>query len=190
MDNIEYYNERSSQYVERTRNLDLSQYYEQFIKYIPKHGHILDVACGSGRDSKIFMHLGYKVTAFEASSELAKLASQYIEQPVIIMTFDEMSWINEFDGIWSSACLLHVPLDSIHQVFEKHIRALRNQGVWYMSFKEGDGERIDKSGRTFTCYTVDKLTEILNVYSDIKPINIWGSSQPETNELWVKVMLK
>ena len=72
-----------------------------FLKEIPKHGQRLDAVCGSGRDSKNFISRGYKVLAFEASVELANLASQYIGQPVTRMSFDEMSWNNEFDGVWS-----------------------------------------------------------------------------------------
>lgn len=39
------------------------------------NAHIIDLGCGSGRDSKAFINKGYKVTAVDGSKELAKIAS-------------------------------------------------------------------------------------------------------------------
>ena len=44
------------------------------------HAHILDLGCGSGRDSKAFLQQGYKVTAMDGSQVLCQLASETIGQ--------------------------------------------------------------------------------------------------------------
>ena len=41
---------------------------------LPAGARILDAGCGSGRDAKAFAALGHRVTAFDASPELAALA--------------------------------------------------------------------------------------------------------------------
>jgi 2-polyprenyl-3-methyl-5-hydroxy-6-metoxy-1,4-benzoquinol methylase len=46
-----------------------------FLSFIKPGGSILDLGCGSGRDSKMFLENGYKVTAVDGSSELAKKTS-------------------------------------------------------------------------------------------------------------------
>jgi hypothetical protein len=54
----------------------------------------------------------------------------------------EIEYQNEFDGVWACASLLHVPRKEIDDVLERIILALRPEGICYLSFKEGDGERL------------------------------------------------
>ncbi len=50
----EIFNQKFADYIMRTINVDNSDYYKVFLKYIPEGGTILDVGCGSGRDSYHF----------------------------------------------------------------------------------------------------------------------------------------
>jgi 2-polyprenyl-3-methyl-5-hydroxy-6-metoxy-1,4-benzoquinol methylase len=43
---------------------------------LPKHAYILDVGCGSGRETLVFKNKGYKVDAIDYSEELVKKATQ------------------------------------------------------------------------------------------------------------------
>ena len=81
----------------------------KFLIHVPAGGDILDAGCGSGRDALAFHRAGYRVTAFDASPEMCRMARQYTDLPVIQMTFQEMTWRSAFDGIWACASLLHVP---------------------------------------------------------------------------------
>jgi trans-aconitate methyltransferase len=76
--------------------------------FMTVNGHILDAGCGSGRDSSYFLDKGFDVSAFDASAELAKLASQLIHRPVTVCQFNEYESDKPFDGIWACASLLHV----------------------------------------------------------------------------------
>jgi hypothetical protein len=53
------------------------------------------------------------------------------------MRFNDVSWRNQFDGIWACASLLHVPAASFPDVASRLVGALRPGGAWYMSFKLG-----------------------------------------------------
>ena len=64
-------------------------------------------------------------------------------QPAIHMRFQEVAFEDKFDGIWARALLLHVSCDGFADVLHRLERALRPQGICYMSFKEGHGERVD-----------------------------------------------
>lgn len=55
-----------------TAHLDLippSGWVQRFAHLVKPSGSLLDVACGTGRHSKLFAHLGCKVTAVDASQE-------------------------------------------------------------------------------------------------------------------------
>ena len=52
---LDFYNNNSKSYIESTLSIDMSHLYNDFLKHIPKDGHILDLGCGSGRDSLEFI---------------------------------------------------------------------------------------------------------------------------------------
>ena len=64
---IEYYNQNAVAFVSTTVGADMESIYEEFEKYINIGGCILDLGCGSGRDSKYFYEKGYHVIAFDAA---------------------------------------------------------------------------------------------------------------------------
>ena len=91
---IEYYNKNAKTYCEQTLVGNMQENYDKFLKHLPTNAYILDFGCGSGRDSKYFIEKGYKVKAIDGSTEMCKLASQYISQEVICMNFEELKDIN------------------------------------------------------------------------------------------------
>ena len=68
---LDYYNRNADTFFQTTANVDMGPLYERFIKLVGDTGHILDAGCGSGRDAKAFKEMGYEVSAFDASIELA-----------------------------------------------------------------------------------------------------------------------
>lgn len=157
---LRYYNENAAKFCEGTLQADMSHLYGQFLCCIPAGGKILDLGCGSGRDSKYFLEHGYEVTAIDGSGELCKLASEYIGQPVYCMDFEELDEEAAYDGIWACASLLHAPKNRIPALLQKIHRALVFGGVLYVSFKRGDGERIS-GGRFFSDCTEEELEGLL-----------------------------
>lgn len=158
---INYYNQHAQEFCENTKNADMSHVLEKFIAHLPQNALILDAGCGSGRDSKYFLGKGFQVEAFDASEELCKIASEHIGQEVKCMTFQEMTDANKYDGIWACASLLHVCKAELPDVMKRLVQALKENGVLYVSFKYGDGER-EKDGRFFNDYNEENVTELLN----------------------------
>jgi SAM-dependent methyltransferase len=126
----------------------MSAFYEPFLKLIPAGGRILDAGCGSGRDSLAFLRLGYEVVSIDASGEMVKATSDLTGQDARLMKFSDMNFESEFDGIWACASLLHVPRTDLSEVLGRLWTALKLDGVFYLSFKHGDAERIE-DGRFF-----------------------------------------
>jgi SAM-dependent methyltransferase len=72
---IAYYNDNAEAFFSDTAGVDMSELHRRFLREIPEGGLILDAGCGSGRDSKAFLDLQFRVRAFDASPELARKAS-------------------------------------------------------------------------------------------------------------------
>lgn len=118
---IDCYNQKASDFTKRFLSLDTTELCNKFMSYLPPKAHILDMGCGPGRDTKYFLDHGYQVTAFDAAEELVKVARAHTDHPILHMTFEEMSFVEEFDGIWSMASLLHLSREELVQVFEKNL---------------------------------------------------------------------
>ena len=146
---MSYYDNNAAAFVESTRLVDMQPLYQRFLPLLPGQAHILDAGCGSGRDAKYFIEQGYKVTAFDASTEITALAEKELGQPVSVQRLQEIQYQNQFEGIWACASLLHVPAKELPDVFHRLARALKPNGVIYCSFKYGQGED-EKQGRRFT----------------------------------------
>lgn len=158
--NIEYYNMHADDFFKGSVDADMSEWRNRFIKYLPDGGRVLDAGCGSGRDSKAFIMQGYSVVAIDASGEMCLRASELLGQEVWQMRFDEMSFDDEFDGVWACASLLHVPISEMADVLKKIKHGLRPEGIFYASFKYGEGETV-KDVRSFTNYTLESVCELL-----------------------------
>ncbi|RKM56306.1 class I SAM-dependent methyltransferase [Butyrivibrio sp. X503] len=137
--NVEYYNKNADAFYYGTVGVDMSNIRNKFISLLPENARILDAGCGSGRDSKAFLEAGFRVTAFDASEEMCKRASMYMNQKVLQMRFEEMTFENEFDGIWACASLLHVPMGELPSIMLRMNEALKLGGIIYASFKYGEG---------------------------------------------------
>ena len=159
--NIEYYNTNAASFVAGTQNVDMSLWRDKFEAYVSDGSRILDAGCGSGRDSKAFIQHGFSVVAFDASREMCKAASELIGQEVWQMKFEELSFDEEFDGIWACASLLHVSYEELPSVMKKLKKALKPKGVIYVSFKYGDG-KMTKGERTFSNFTKTTVEKLLN----------------------------
>jgi 2-polyprenyl-3-methyl-5-hydroxy-6-metoxy-1,4-benzoquinol methylase len=189
---LTYYNNNAQTFSDSTLNVDMSALYAEFLPHIKQHGHILDAGCGSARDAAYFKNQGFTVSAFDASPVLAKLASNYLQQPVEIKTFQELECVNKYDGIWCCASLLHVPKAELPQVFLKLQNALKPNGVLYVSFKYGTQERVH-NGREFTDLNEDGLTALITHHTELEIIKQWQTvdQRPEReSQVWLNALIK
>ncbi len=188
---VSYYDNNAKAFVESTRLVDMQSLYQRFLPLLPKQAHILDAGCGSGRDAKWFIEQGYKVTAFDASAEIATLAEKVIGHAVIVQRLQDIQYQNQFDGIWACASLLHVRAKELADVFQRLTHALKPQGVLYCSFKYGQGEH-EKQGRQFTDMDEAGLQALVNEINGraIKELWVTTDRRPgRENEHWLNGVL-
>ena len=185
---VGYYDENAQSYFDSTVQADMQELRGRFLQYVRPGGTILDAGCGSGRDAKAFMDAGYSVTAFDASSEMVRLARLHTGLPVHHMTFEQMDWQDQFDGIWASACLLHVARPDLPAIFSRFVYALAAQGAWCLSMKQGNTTR-ELDGRTFTDVTETELRDLLEA-SGLHVRDIWLTAdvRPGRDDRWVNAI--
>ncbi|WAM36269.1 class I SAM-dependent methyltransferase [Caldicellulosiruptor acetigenus] len=190
---IKYYDDNAIDFFMNTKDANMENLYKLFLKYIPEGGKILDLGCGSGRDTKYFLGKGYDVVAVDGSIEMVKLSSEYTGKKTLHMTFQEIDFKEEFDGIWACASLLHVRRDEISSILYKIYRALKPNGVLYSSFKYGDKEEYRDDGRFFNYYDEKSFSELIKKlgYFDILEILITNDVRKgKENEKWLNVIVK
>ena len=121
---------------------------------------ILDVGFGSGRDSLYFKNKGYNVYSIDTVKEFCDYAKSKGLDNVYCISIEDINYINEFDAIWACASLLHIELNKLEYVFNKCYKALKNNGVMYVSFKYGTFEGFIDD-RYFTYLNEDSFNNII-----------------------------
>jgi SAM-dependent methyltransferase len=187
--NVEYYNKNADSFFTGSVNADMAEDREAFLAYVPDGGKILDAGCGSGRDSKAFLDAGYDVVAFDASREMRIRASEYIGREVLDLRFEDISFEKEFDGIWASASLLHVPVEELPEVMGRMRKALKPGGVMYASFKYGEGTKV-RGERLFSDFNEKSVVPLFeNAGFEIVSNMVGPDSRPgRETEYWVSVI--
>ena len=190
--NLLFYQRNAAGYSERTIHLDVDKIREEFIRLLPEGGHILDIGCGSGRDSRVFLDHGFIVTPTDASAEMAALAGKFLGRKVRVQRAQELDDKEKYDAIWASASLLHIPKSEIDDTFRAIGAALKTRGIWYMSFKKGTEERWDDHGRFFNDYSIRTLTRLLNKIEWVEIVDIYEKTAPGSygDECWLNIFLK
>lgn len=188
---LHYYQNHAQDFFDGTVNVNMTPLYEAFTRQLAPGARVLDAGCGSGRDAKAFHEMGYQVDAIDASSAMVGLARQHTGLPVQLMSFSEIDGKAQYDGIWCCASLLHVPSSELPAVMQKLADALKPGGVWYVSFKYGNGERV-QGERRFTDLDEEGLRELLAVVSGVEIGSLWATqdNRPDRDETWLNGVLR
>lgn len=185
-----YYKEHAKEFIEDTLNCDMSEQYHFFEKYLKGKGTILDIGFGSGRDSLYFKSKGYEVVAIDPEEEFIKHGKQLDIGHIYQLKAEDIEFTNMFDGIWACASLLHVSSKDLNDVFKKCERALKDNGVMYVSFKYGDFEG-NRNGRIYLDMTEESIKKYLEgtnlVIIDTK---ITEDVRRDRTEKWLNIVLK
>lgn len=133
-------------YWERTKNILRSNNLDKMVQLLWPQAKVLDVGCGPGRDSAYLVSKGLDVTGIDYSTQMiAKAKELHGENDCLVFkTMDMMDFTfpdEEFDGVWASASLLHIPKKHIPSVLKGICRILKPKGILLVSVMQGSGEK-------------------------------------------------
>jgi SAM-dependent methyltransferase len=128
-----------------------------FLGMLPPGSSILELGCGAGNHSAEMLSRGFKVRATDGSPEMAEIAARRLNHPVEAMLFHELNEKGAYDGVWASACLLHVPRDELSGILTRIHGALKPDGLFYASYKVGHGDGRDSLGRYYNYPSLEWL---------------------------------
>lgn len=123
---------------------------------------------------------------------MVKVARQNEGITVKQMLFSELDEQERYDGIFACASILHVPSAELPDIIGKMKKAVKKDGILYISFKYGTFEGV-LNGRYFTDHTEDSLKQILDQVCGLVIIStgITGDARPgREDEKWLNVLLR
>jgi SAM-dependent methyltransferase len=190
---LEFYAKEAVAYGARSDCIGVSKSLADFIVRLPKSGAVLDLGCGTGRDTAALIEAGFDVTAVDGSPEMAREAEKRTSRPVRVLLFENLDYTAAFDGIWASASLLHVPRAGLPKVMRHVYRALKPNGLLFASFKSGGKEGRDALGRYYNYLNAEEVVDHLRAagaWSAIELNEGHGAGYDGTETGWVAVFAR
>jgi SAM-dependent methyltransferase len=134
-----------------------SRHLEVFLDRLAPGCRILELGCGGGRDAAAMITRGFDVEPTDGVAEIAAQAEERLGRPVRVMRFDELDAVADYDAIWASATLLHVPREGLSAILTRIWRALKPGGWHEASYKAGGTEGRDGFDRYFNYPSRDEI---------------------------------
>lgn len=185
---IEYFNDKAEHCFADAFTITERSNQDRFLAELPAGGSILDLGCGSGRDTAYFREKGFTVTPTDGSARMCELASEYLGTPVRVQEFNELDDVALYDGIFASASIMHLEYDQLVELMPKLSRALKPGGVLYVSFKYGDNDGY-LGKRYYTYMTEERFAELAATVPELNvtQVGTFGNEhpgQPDFRWLW------
>ena len=174
-------------YSASTIDGDVSDLRGRFSSLLAPGARVLDLGCGSGRDTLAFTRDGFDVTAVDGSEGMCRVASVYTGVPVRCLDFMDLDYEGEFDGVWACASLLHLRPDELPTALSLIRRALVDGGVLCMSFKRG-GFSGRRDGRWYTDLEPEAMAGLAEG-AGLSVVGIWTDADARGTE-WVNGLFR
>ena len=153
-----FYRANAEEYARTSR---VSPNLPAFIAELAAGASVLDFGCGGGWDSAALRDAGFRVTSWDASSELAAQARRLHGIDVVIADFGELAHRRMFDGVWASASLHHLRADELPDVFLRIRAALKSGGLLHATLKVNAQDRRDGFDRFFCAMDEARLADLV-----------------------------
>ncbi len=192
---IQAYDHAPDQYAQRTPAMVegfVKEWIDQALSLLSPGATILELGTGTGRDASYLESWGFAVDRTEASiGLLERLRAQEIPARPLNVVTDEVG--GSYDMVFANAVFHHFPLSVVGAVLRKVRQALKDEGIFAFSTKEGQGEQweTDKLGRPrfFHYWTAEALTERLTS-TGFSVLQLRSALRGASGELWINVIAR
>lgn len=186
-----YYGTNYKTYFQRTVEIDSSGFLGEFAESLPEKAIVWDIGCGSGRDLFWLKKKGFKAVGLEKSPGLARLARRYSGCRVMLGDFEKFDFSSvQAHGILLIGVLVHLPRERFAHALSRIVKGLTENGLLYISLKQGDGKVVDSEGRVFYLWQ-DKA--VRSIFSELALEVVFfskNSSALKTGEAWLGYLLR
>lgn len=149
---LQHYDAHAEAFWEGTRDHDVTQNRDTFLRYIegPAPFEVLDLGCGPGRDLLAFRALGHEPVGLDGAQTFCEMARRIAGCVVLHQDFLALDLPAErFDGVFANASLFHVPTQELPRVLGQLHASLKPRGVLFASNPRGadqEGWQGDRYG--------------------------------------------
>lgn len=133
----------------------------RFMDAVADGGRVLDLGCGPANASRFMMEAGFDVDALDASREMVRVAAEVNGVTARLGTFDDVTDVAVYDGVWANFSLLHAPKDRLPTYLAALATALKTNGIFHIGMKVGDGMARDGLDRRYSYVQRDELAGLL-----------------------------
>ena len=172
--------------------MDMSEQYNRFLPLLKKGARILDVGSGSGRDACCFQRLGYQVTALEPSGNLCREIRRVFPGEIVCSNIQNYRPGGEIR--WDlGLCLFAPSAGEGAAAFFGHLNLyLKEDGIIYVSGKNGISTGKAADGRYFLEFTEALLERILAVNPRLKLEEMWYTEDATGRQgfRWMNIIIR
>lgn len=139
-----------------------SDVYGHLKRFFVPNGFTADIGCGNGRDSNWMQMNGFRVTGYDCSEELLRLAR--VRFPAVDFKRAVLPELNEiqdqYDNIFCETVIMHLPKSEVTQALTNLKRILKRDGVLYLSWRVVEGDDVrHKDGRLYSSFDPKLVTD-------------------------------
>lgn len=141
---IAAYDRMAEDYAQETHSRDRSADYALLLRHLDRDGplDVLDLGCGPGHDLAYFRRAGYRAVGIEGAAEFVAMAKKrsgcsVSQQDLLALELPPA----QFDCIFASASLFHIPPDSLPKLLATIEQALRPGGVLFTMNPRGQNQQ-------------------------------------------------
>lgn len=164
---IEAYRVGAHKLAAAYESADMADLHQLLLRYLTKGGEILEIGCGSGRDSAFLAGQGYSVTATDASESMLKSAvarhpalAASLYQKSFPLSQDDLFLKREFDGLLCLAVLMHIPDHDLFETARQIGELIAPGGTLVLSSSKGRKDLTvdrDATGRLYLERPADQI---------------------------------
>lgn len=169
----------------------------EFVRVIGTPGRVLEIGSGPGRDALLLEEAGLSVRRTDIAPEFVGLLraeghAADVLDPLHDNLDDPDRPSTPYDGIWASACLLHVARSDLSTVLRRLAGATRSGGALGLLLKEGDGQGWSTHGlvgdpRHFVYWRAEPLRVVVDA-AGWEVVDLTHRASERTGEPWLDLL--
>jgi SAM-dependent methyltransferase len=159
---LKIYDEKAAEYAKLiASDPEENRYLKEFIARLPSGSRVLDLGCGPGTAAAKMADAGLRVDAVDGSAAMVDMAGRHTGVTAWQATFDDITGIDIYDGIWANFCLLHASKEDMPHHLDALCTGLKSGGQFHIAMKLGTGRKRDAIGRLYSYYSESELAALL-----------------------------